>query len=263
MIIGFGNDIVQISRVDIKLERRILTQEEKENKNVTQEYLAGRFALKESYFKALYTGISNNSFQDISFLNRMDGSIYLVHHRYTPSKVGTYNFVHATLSHDSYAYANVILEKLPGKVFIGIGTNVGNRKKNIQEATIRLEKIAHIIAISEIIETEPYGKTDQPPFLNCVVEIDTNLTPDELLENLLNIEKEMGRVRLERWGPRIIDLDILFYGNLAVKNERLTIPHYDFENRIFFVKPMNEIAPNFVHPISLKTINHLLYELTQ
>lgn len=263
MIIGIGNDILDISRVDTKLERRILTKWEKEKKNISQEYLAGRFALKESYFKALYTGFSGNSFQDISFLNREDGSIYLAHHRYVSSKVGVYNFAHVSLSHDKCAYATVILEKVYGKVYIGLGSNLGDRKENIQTALRRLETTSHIVKVSEIIETEPYGKTDQPSFLNCVVEIDTNLTPDELLENLLNIEKEMGRVRLEKWGPRVIDLDILFYGNLVIKNERLTIPHYDFEKRIFFVKPMNEIAPDFVHPISLKSMKYLLYELNQ
>jgi 2-amino-4-hydroxy-6-hydroxymethyldihydropteridine diphosphokinase len=263
LIVGLGNDIVDISRVDERLEKRILTEEERKNKDgkITKEYIAGRFALKESYFKALYTGISGNSFQDISFLNRRDGSVFLMLHKYKPSKNGIYNFVYASLSHDSFAYATVLLEKIEGKVFIGIGTNLGKREENIQKALEKLTEISKIVSVSNIIETEPYGKTDQPTFLNCVIEIDTNLTPNALLEELLRIEKEMGRIRIEKWGPRVIDLDILFYGNLVLKNENLTVPHYDFENRIFFVKPMLEIAPDFVHPISLKTMREIFDEL--
>ncbi|MGC9772487.1 2-amino-4-hydroxy-6-hydroxymethyldihydropteridine diphosphokinase [Fervidobacterium islandicum] len=263
MIIGLGNDIVDISRVDEKLQRRILTEEERKNKGgkITKEYVAGRFALKESYFKALLRGLSGNSFQDISFLNRPDGSLYAMHHRYKPSRNGLYNYIHASLSHDSFAFATVVLEKLHGKVFLGIGTNLGNREENIQKTIEKLSEISKVLSVSSIIETEAYGKTDQPSFLNCVVEIESNFAPDELLNELLRIEREMGRVRIEKWGPRIIDLDILFYGNLVIKSDVLTVPHYDFENRIFFVKPMYELAPNFVHPVSLKTVREILDEL--
>lgn len=255
MIIGIGNDILEISRMNLKLERRILTIEERMAKNkITQEYLAGRFALKESYFKALGSGLNGNSFHDISFLNRQDKNLYAKIHRYTKSKFGTYNFFHATLSHDKFAVANVVLEKVKGKIYIGIGTNLGNREENIQKAVKHLEKMSEVMKTSKIIETPPYGKTDQPSFLNCVVEIDTDLTPDELMRNLLDIEEKMGRVRTERWGPRIIDLDILFYGNLIIQNEQIKIPHYDFENRTFFIQPMYELDPNFVHPLVIKSM---------
>jgi len=256
LIIGIGNDIVDISRIDLKLAERILTNEEKTNKNkVTQEYIAGRFALKESLFKAIGTGLNGHSFKDISFLNREDGSLYIKIHRYHAAKFGTYNFVHITLSHDKFAIANTILEKEQGKIFLAIGTNLGDRENNIKKAIKELEYISKIVKISSIIETKPYGKTDQPDFLNCVVEIDTELPPDKLMETLLEIEKKLGRVRTEKWGPRIIDLDILFYGNLVIRNELLTVPHYDFQNRDFFINPMKEIAPNFVHPILLKKID--------
>jgi len=262
LIIGIGNDILDISRVDVKLERRILTDEERSSKEtITQEYLAGRFALKESYFKALGTGLNGNSFQDISFLNRQDGSIYAKIHRYTKPKFRTYNFFHVTLSHDKFAIASVILEKVRGKIYIGIGTNLGNRQDNIQKAIKHLEEISDVLKVSQIIETSPYGKTDQPNFLNCVVEIDTELTPNELIHSLLEIEEKMGRVRIEKWGPRIIDLDILFYGNLVIQNEQLTVPHYDFENRMFFVQPMYELDPNFVHPLSVKSMKDIFTEL--
>ncbi len=256
MIIGIGNDIVDISRVGLKLSERILTEEEKINKaKVTQEYLAGRLALKESFFKALGTGLNGHSFKDISFLNREDGSLYIKIHKYPMTKFGTYNFVHATLSHDKFAMANTILEREQGKTFIAIGTNLGDRENNIKKAIKELEYISKIVKISSIIETKPYGKTDQPDFLNCVVEIDTEFPPDKLMETLLEIEKKLGRVRTEKWGPRIIDLDILFYGNLIIRNELLTIPHYDFQNRDFFINPMKEIAPNFLHPILLRRID--------
>ncbi|MGQ9855760.1 MAG: 2-amino-4-hydroxy-6-hydroxymethyldihydropteridine diphosphokinase [Fervidobacterium sp.] len=262
MIVGLGNDIIDISRVQVDLAKRILTPREKENKNrVTEEYIAGRFALKESYFKALGTGLNGNSFQDISFLNRSDGSLYSVIHRYRHSKYGVYNYIHTALSHDKFAIAETILEKVHGRVFIGIGTNLGDRERNIQEAIERIGKIGNIISTSDVIETEPYGKTDQPNFLNCVIEIDTNLSPEELLDALLNIEKEMGRVRVEKWGPRIIDLDIIFYGNIIVESEKLRIPHYDFENRIFFVKPMVQIAPDFTHPTSFRKVTEILESL--
>ncbi|MEJ5256968.1 MAG: 2-amino-4-hydroxy-6-hydroxymethyldihydropteridine diphosphokinase [Fervidobacterium sp.] len=262
MIVGLGNDIVDISRVQVDLAKRILTPREKGNKNrITEQYVAGRFALKESYFKALGTGLNGNSFQDISFLNRNDGSLYCVIHRYRHAKHGAYNYIHTTLSHDKFAVAEIILEKVEGKVFVGIGTNLGDRKKNIQEAIERIGKVASVISTSDVIETEPYGKTDQPNFLNCVIEISTALSPEELLDALLNIEKEMGRVRNEKWGPRIIDLDILFYGNIIVESEKLRIPHYDFENRIFFVKPMAQIAPDYIHPISLRKVTEILESL--
>lgn len=267
MIVGIGNDILEISRINLKLLERILTSEEMQNtKKLTQEYLAGRFVLKESYFKALGTGINGNSFKDISFLNRKDGSLYAKLNKYVKPRYGSYNFMHITLSHDVFAIGNVILEKHVGNVFIALGTNLGNRHQNIKKALEYLKKVGNIIKISSIIETKAYGKTDQPNFLNCVVELDTDIPPLALLKKLLEIEHAMGRVRTEKWGPRIIDLDILFYGNLVLNIDsenkisenvsekplqvNLVVPHYDFENREFFIIPMKEVAPYFVHPIS-------------
>ncbi|MFN3692165.1 MAG: 2-amino-4-hydroxy-6-hydroxymethyldihydropteridine diphosphokinase [Fervidobacterium sp.] len=267
MIVGIGNDVLEISRLNLKLVERILTNEEIQNaKKLTQEYLAGRFVLKESYFKALGTGINGNSFKDISFLNKKDGSLYAKLSKYVKPKYGTYNFMHITLSHDVFAVGNVILEKNVGNVYIALGTNLGNRHQNIKKALEYLKEVGNIVKVSSIIETKAYGKTDQPDFLNCVVELDTNIPPLPLLKKLLEIEHTMGRIRTEKWGPRIIDLDILFYGNLVlnlsekskvsqstseeVHEFNLTVPHYDFENREFFVLPMTEIAPYFVHPIS-------------
>jgi len=89
------------------------------------------------------------------------------------------------------------------------------------------------------------------------------LAPEELLDRLLAVETKMGRIRTERWGPRVIDLDILFYGNLIIENERLILPHYDFENRMFFVQPMCDLNKNFVHPLSQRTMVDIFKSLSQ
>nr|WP_281012970.1 2-amino-4-hydroxy-6-hydroxymethyldihydropteridine diphosphokinase [Pseudothermotoga thermarum] len=130
-----------------------------------------------------------------------------------------------------------------------MGSNLENRLKNIQNACLLMEKRQiQIVRKSSIYETKPYGKTDQPDFLNCVVEVETTLTPTRLLENLLEIEKILGRVRTEKWGPRTIDLDILLYGNIVFETQNLTIPHYDLLNRQFFLVPLVELKV-FHHPV--------------
>lgn len=147
-------------------------------------------------------------------------------------------------------------------VFIAIGSNLLDRKKNIEEAISNLKKEGiEIVAISSIIETEPYGFTDQPKFLNCVVKAKTTKTPRELLKTLLSIELKLGRIREKRWGPRTIDLDILFYDDLIIDEEDLKIPHYDIQNRLFVLKPLSEIAGDFIHPVFKVSINELLNNL--
>ena len=148
------------------------------------------------------------------------------------------------------------------KVFVGIGTNLGNRHKNIEDAFKNLQFYnLKIIKKSPVYETEPYGLKEQPNFLNCVVEIEVEVSPEELLKKFLKIEKEMGRERKIPWGPRIIDLDILFYEDLIINKESLKIPHPDIENRFFVLKPLSDIAPCLVHPIFKKTIKQMLKDL--
>ncbi|MCX7942258.1 MAG: 2-amino-4-hydroxy-6-hydroxymethyldihydropteridine diphosphokinase [Dictyoglomaceae bacterium] len=148
------------------------------------------------------------------------------------------------------------------KAFIGIGTNLGDKIKNIDEALNRLkDKGLNIIKISSIIETEPYGYKNQDNFLNAVCLIETDLSPFELLDLLLEVEKEMGRVRTIKWGPRIIDLDIIFYDDLIINHEKLIIPHPDAHNRIFVMEPLLEIEPNFLHPILKKTVREIYLDL--
>lgn len=146
--------------------------------------------------------------------------------------------------------------------FIGIGSNLGDRLKNIKKA---IEKLKHtksikIEKISTIEETKAYGRK-MDDFLNCVIKIKTFATPQKLLEICSLIENDLKRERKIKWGPRTIDLDILFYDNFIVNDDNLTIPHYDIKNRQFVLNSMIEICPNFIHPIYLKTMNELKQEL--
>ncbi|MDK2886157.1 MAG: 2-amino-4-hydroxy-6-hydroxymethyldihydropteridine diphosphokinase [Thermosipho sp. (in: thermotogales)] len=255
MIVGIGNDIVKIDRINTKLERRILTEIEKKERKIDAQYIAGRFSLKEAFFKALGTGIGENSFKDISFLNNNKGKPYCVFHK----DFEGFNFCHVSLSHDSYVFSSVILEKVVGKIFLGLGSNLGNKIENLVNALKELKKNGiEILKISSLYETKPYGYTNQEKFFNIVIEVDTNLSPFNLLKKVLSIEKKLGRERKIKWGPRNIDIDILFYGNLVIDLPELKIPHYDFENRAFFVVPLSEISSDFVHPISSITISEYL-----
>ncbi|CCJ33644.1 2-amino-4-hydroxy-6-hydroxymethyldihydropteridine diphosphokinase [Caloramator australicus] len=146
--------------------------------------------------------------------------------------------------------------------YIAFGTNVGNREENINVALKMMEdRGLKIIKTSKIYVTEPYGYKDQPEFLNGAVEVETNLSCRELLNVLLNIEKDMGRVRHFKWGPRNIDLDIIFYNDEVIDEPDLKVPHPDMHNRDFVLKPLCDLNPNFVHPILKKTVKTLLDEL--
>lgn len=149
-------------------------------------------------------------------------------------------------------------------VYIALGSNLENRKALLDEAmSLMNERGASIIKKSSVYETKAYGVEDQPDFLNMVVESETSLPPLELLDVLQGIESELGRVRIKRWGPRTIDLDILFYGGMVIDNERLKVPHIDMQNRFFVLEPLCEIAPDIIHPLLNKTASQMLYELKQ
>jgi 2-amino-4-hydroxy-6-hydroxymethyldihydropteridine diphosphokinase len=150
---------------------------------------------------------------------------------------------------------------MPG-AFIGIGSNLGNRKENCRSA-LRLisEKAGSLIKQSSMYETQPWGVEDQPEFINMAVEIETPAEPAVLLSILKGIEQELGRKETSRWGPRPIDLDILFYNDLVIDTPDLRIPHPLMHLREFVLRPLSEIAPDKVHPVLKKTVKELLSEL--
>jgi 2-amino-4-hydroxy-6-hydroxymethyldihydropteridine diphosphokinase len=146
------------------------------------------------------------------------------------------------------------------RVFIALGSNLGDRAAWLREAREKLfaSQTVHPVGTSSIYETDPVGKTDQPPFLNQVVEARTMPAPKDLLAFLLQVEQDLGRVRRERWGPRIIDLDLLAFGQRIVRTERLILPHPELHRRRFVLQPWTEIAPDFEVPGFSATVAELL-----
>jgi 2-amino-4-hydroxy-6-hydroxymethyldihydropteridine diphosphokinase len=145
-------------------------------------------------------------------------------------------------------------------VYLALGSNLGDRAANLRAAIERLAPGLNVRRQSCIYETEPWGYADQPAFLNMVVEADTRLDPDSLLTFLKNIEAEMGREATFRNGPRLIDLDILFYDNLVLDTPPLVIPHPRLHERAFVLVPLADLAPEFLHPLLGETILHLLMQ---
>jgi 2-amino-4-hydroxy-6-hydroxymethyldihydropteridine diphosphokinase len=139
------------------------------------------------------------------------------------------------------------------------GGNMGDREESLQKALALIEQhCGDLISLSSIFETQAWGNTDQPSFFNQAMAIQTELTPCRLLRRVLKIETQMGRIREEKYGPRIIDIDILFYNDEVHNYPRLKIPHPEIQNRRFVLVPMVEIAPDFIHPVLKKTITQLL-----
>ena len=147
-------------------------------------------------------------------------------------------------------------------IYIALGSNLGDKENNLKEALRRLAKKGITVRrVSGFIATKPYGVTDQPDFLNAVAEIETEKSPPELLQVLLQTEKEMGRRRTRRWGERNIDLDLLLYDDQIIDLPELKVPHPDMQNRDFVLRPLAQIAPGTLHPVLGKTIRQLLEEL--
>ncbi|GAB4187523.1 MAG: 2-amino-4-hydroxy-6-hydroxymethyldihydropteridine diphosphokinase [Calditrichia bacterium] len=140
---------------------------------------------------------------------------------------------------------------------VALGSNLGNKKENLQKSVRLIAAENKVIQLSKLYRTAPYGITEQDDFLNAAIQIETSKNPLELLQFLLNIEKTMGRVRGKKWGPRIIDLDIIFFDHLVVNEPELIIPHPDYKNRNFVLLPLADIMPDFVPPGEFETIEAL------
>lgn len=142
-------------------------------------------------------------------------------------------------------------------IYLGLGTNLGDRTANLQAALNGLAEELVITAVSPIYQTPPWGVTDQPDFLNLCLAAKTDLPPVELLAFVKNLEVELGRQPAKRWGPRLIDIDILFYANQLVETENMIIPHPRLAERAFVLRPLADIAPDFVHPALGETMADL------
>jgi 2-amino-4-hydroxy-6-hydroxymethyldihydropteridine diphosphokinase len=148
-------------------------------------------------------------------------------------------------------------------VYLGLGSNLGNRQKNLDLALDLLSQRMQIKKISSVYETDPVGNTDQPLFLNLVCQVNTMLAPQELLTLVKGIELKLGRMPGKVNAPRTIDIDILLYGNKTMKSRKLTVPHPRLTERAFVLVPLAEIAPEAVEPVSGKTVRALLDAITE
>ncbi|MCQ9292212.1 2-amino-4-hydroxy-6-hydroxymethyldihydropteridine diphosphokinase [Staphylococcus hyicus] len=145
-------------------------------------------------------------------------------------------------------------------VYLGLGSNIGDREQQLQSAVERLDQVTgiHVQHTSSMYETKPVGYVEQPDFLNVCLHIKTTLSPEALLHQCLRIEKELHRVREVRWGPRTIDIDVLLYGDEIIESEQLIVPHPRMTARAFVMIPLNEIAAHVIEPRSKKTIQSLV-----
>ncbi|MBI3324242.1 MAG: 2-amino-4-hydroxy-6-hydroxymethyldihydropteridine diphosphokinase [Candidatus Omnitrophica bacterium] len=149
------------------------------------------------------------------------------------------------------------------RVFIGLGSNQGDRLQSLSRAVRRLAQLpsTRTAQMAPIYETKPIGGPPQPDFLNSVVELETSLSPHELFAWLQALERELGRTPGPRWGPRVIDLDLLFYDEMVIEEPAFTIPHPRLHERAFVLEPLVQLAPEFVHPVLRRSVTQLLQDV--
>ena len=149
------------------------------------------------------------------------------------------------------------------RYFLGIGSNIGNKQEYVDSAIdiLKNTKSIELKRVSEMYITKAWGKTDQDDFLNCAVEIESYEQPEDLLKITQKIEQDLGRERHEKWGPRTIDIDILFCDGEIIYTDDLKIPHPYVQDRKFVLEPLNDFAEFFIHPVFHKTLKQLLDEL--
>ena len=146
-------------------------------------------------------------------------------------------------------------------VYLLLGANIGNPMKQLKDAIIEIEsRIGKITLTSKVYESEAWGVEDQPIFLNQVIAVETELSAQRVLQDILKIELVLGRIRGQRWGSRVIDIDILYYNNDIIHSEDLQVPHLYIQERNFTLIPLAEIAADYIHPIFKKTNKELLDE---
>ena len=153
---------------------------------------------------------------------------------------------------------------MPEQAYIALGSNLGDRRATLDAALRLLAESpgVKIVRVSAFLDTAPVGKTDQPRFLNAVAQIETSLPPRRLLELLLALETQLGRVRTEHWGPRTLDLDLILYGQRIISEPDLVVPHPLMHERAFVLEPLAEIAPDAPHPVLKMTAAELLPRLS-
>src|SRR5450759_1271407 len=151
----------------------------------------------------------------------------------------------------------------PSTIYLALGSNLGDRSSNLRAAIAALPPAVRVLMESPVYETLPWGYTDQPAFLNMVLKGETSLGPVELLEGLKKLETSLGRQPSVPWGPRLIDMDILFYADLVLSIQGLEIPHPHLHERAFVLVPLADLAPDLLHPVFCKSVRELLEGLDQ
>lgn len=145
--------------------------------------------------------------------------------------------------------------------YLSLGSNVGDRVRNLREAVDRIGELGEVVAVSSLYETEPVEFTDQPWFLNSAIALETDLAPQELMSRLLEIERTMGRERTQIKGPRKIDIDVILFEDQVIDRPELTVPHPAMHERRFVLEPLAEIAAEARHPVTKKSVREMLLEL--